>query len=221
MPGYIKIGFTTNSDVGERLKQLDRTGVPLPFEIHYKAEVLDVKKDEEWLHSIFADRRIRDNREFFKMSPELATLALKRIQVAEVKAEDILTEDQEKEVDEIKERRSRFYFKNYGISVGEKLTFTRDQSIVAEVEENNKIKIGDKIDSLSNFARDLLGYERRPQGTLYFMYQGEILDNMRRRMEDNTENYPFPIKASNSFFCLFVIVSGSVPFLSERILGFV
>lgn len=183
MPGYIKIGFTTNSDVGERLKQLDRTGVPLPFEIHYKAEVQDARKDEEWLHSIFADRRVRDNREFFKMNPELATLALKRVEIKEIKAEEVLTEDQEKEVDEIKERRSRFYFKNYGINIGEKLTYTRDPNVVAEVVENNKIKIGEKIDSLSNFARDLLGYERRPQGTLYFMYKGEILDDMRRRIE--------------------------------------
>ncbi len=183
MPGYIKIGFTTNPDVESRLKQLDRTGVPLPFEIYYKAEVCDARKDEEWLHSIFADRRVRDNREFFKINPELATLALKRIEIEEIKSENTLTEDQEREVDEIKERRSRFYFKNYGIHTGEELTFTRDADVVAEVMENNKVKIGDKIDSLSNHARNLLGYERRPQGTLYFKYKDEILDDMRRRIE--------------------------------------
>jgi hypothetical protein len=67
--------------------------------------------------------------------------------------------------------------------VGSKLTFTRDPNIVAEVMENDKIKIGDKVDSMSNFARDLLGYQRRPQGTLYFEFEDEILDDRRRRME--------------------------------------
>ena len=115
MPGYIKIGFTTNK-IEERLRQLDKTGTPLPFELYYAAEVDDAEKEEKWLHSIFADRRVRDNREFFKMNPELATLALKRVEKKEHKEQDILTAEQEQEVDEIKERRSRFHFQNYGIS---------------------------------------------------------------------------------------------------------
>ncbi len=182
MPGYIKIGFT-HGTVEERLKQLDRTGTPLPFEKHYAAEVEDCEKEEKWLHAIFADRRVRDNREFFKMNPEHATLALKRIEIKEVAVESNLTPEQEKEVAEVKERRSRFHFAQYGIPVGSKLTFTRDQNVVAEVVTNDKIKIGDKVDSLSSFARDLLGYQRRPQGTLYFEFEDEILDDRRRRME--------------------------------------
>jgi hypothetical protein len=185
MPGYIKIGFTTNS-VEERLKQLDRTSVPLPFERYYSAEVEDARRDEEWLHSIFADRRVRGNREFFKMNPELAALALKKIEIKEVRVENNLTKEQEREVDEIKERRSRFHFDKYNIKIGEQLTFTRDKNIIAEVVENDKIKIGNKVNSLSTFAQELLGYKRRPQGTLYFMYKDEILDDMRKRM-DNEE----------------------------------
>jgi hypothetical protein len=76
MPEYIKIGFT-HGDVNERIKQLDRTGTPLPFEVYYAATVENAEKEEKWLHSIFADRRARDSREFFKMNPEYATLALK------------------------------------------------------------------------------------------------------------------------------------------------
>lgn len=182
MPGYIKIGFTTNA-VEERLRQLDRTGIPLPFEVYYSAEVADARKEEEWLHSIFADRRVRDNREFFKMNPELATIALKRVEISEHKTTETLNNEQEKEVDEIKERRSRFHFQNYGIAVGEELVFTRDPNIVVTVAENDKINYNGKVDSLSTTARDLLGYSRRPQGTLYFKYKDEILDDMRRRIE--------------------------------------
>jgi hypothetical protein len=50
--------------------------------------------------------------------------------------------------------------------------------------ENDKIKINDKVNSLSNFAMELLGYKRQPQGTLYFEYEDEILDDRRRRMDD-------------------------------------
>ncbi len=184
MPEYIKIGFT-HGDVKERIKQLDRTGVPLPFEIYYAATVEDAEKEEKWLHSIFADRRARDSREFFKMNPEYATLALKRVEIKEEKIDIGLTKEQEKEVDEVKERRSRFHFAQYGIPVGSKLTFTRDSNIVAEVMKNDKIKIGNKVSSLSNFAMELLGYQRRPQGTLYFEFEDEILDDRRKRLEGN------------------------------------
>lgn len=184
MPDYVKIGFTQGS-VEDRIRQLDRTGVPLPFEIYYAAIVGDAEKEEKWLHSIFGDRRARDNREFFKMNPEYAVLALKRIAISEVVLDSGLTEEQEKEVDEVKERRARFHFENYGIPIGSKLTFTRNPEIVAEVVENDKIMIGDKIDSLSGFAMELLGYKRRPQGTLYFKFEDEILDERRRRLEDD------------------------------------
>ncbi|WKZ27262.1 MAG: GIY-YIG nuclease family protein [Candidatus Paceibacterota bacterium] len=183
MPEYIKIGFT-HGDVKERLRQLDRTGVPLPFEVYYAATVEDAEREEKWLHSIFADRRARVNREFFKMNPEYAALALKRAEIREVSIDSGLTQEQEKEVDEVKTRRSKFHFGKYGIPIGSKLTFTRDSNIVAEVVEGDKIKIGDKIDFLSNMARDLLGYKRRPQGTLYFEYEDEILDDRRRRMDE-------------------------------------
>src|SRR3989339_1147570 len=182
MPEYIKIGFT-NGKVEDRIRQLDRTGVPLPFEVYYAANVENVEKEEKWLHSIFADRRARDNREFFKMNPEYATLALKKVEIKEEIINSILTPEQEKEVDKVRERRSRFHFTHYGIPIGSKLTFTRDSNIIAEVMKNDKIKIGDKIDYMSNIARDLLGYKRRPQGTLYFEFENEILDERRRRLE--------------------------------------
>jgi hypothetical protein len=183
MPGYIKIGITHGS-VEERLKQLDKTGTPLPFECYYSAHVADCEKEEKWLHSIFADRRVRANREFFKMNPELVTLALKKVEIRENIVEENLNKSQEAEVEEVKERRSRFHFANYGINIGEQLTFTRDPNIIAEVAEGDKIKIDGKVDAMSNFAQQLLGYKLRPQGTLYFKYKDEILDDMRNRIDE-------------------------------------
>jgi PAS domain-containing protein len=186
MPNYIKIGYTLG-DVKDRLRQLDKTGTPLPFEVYYAARVQDAEREEKWLHSIFADRRARSNREFFKMNPEYATLALKRIEITEERIESDLTQEQEKEVEKIKERRARFHFDKYGIPVGSILTYTRDSNITAEVVEKDKIKINGKVTSLSNAAMELLGYKRNPQGTLYFEYDEEILDDRRRRIDGGQE----------------------------------
>jgi hypothetical protein len=182
MPEFIKIGFT-HGDVEQRIRQLDRTGVPLPFEIYYAASVEDAKLEEEWLHSIFADRRARNNREFSKMNPEYAALALKKVEIKEVVIDSNLTPEQEKEIDALRQKRSRFHFANYGIPIGSKLTFTRDHSIIAKVVANDKIELNGKIDSMSNTAMRLLGYKTRPQGTLYFEFEDEILDDRRRRIE--------------------------------------
>ena len=46
MPEYVKIGFT-HGDVKERLKQLDRTGTPLPFEVYYAATVENAEKKKK------------------------------------------------------------------------------------------------------------------------------------------------------------------------------
>jgi hypothetical protein len=51
------------------------------------------------------------------------------------------------------------------------------------VVENDRIKIGEKVDSMSGFAMSLLGYKRKPQGTLYFEFEGEILDIRRKRID--------------------------------------
>jgi len=182
MPWYVKIWFTTGT-VEERLRQLDRTWTPLPFECHYAAEVNDARKEEEWLHSIFADRRVRANREFFKISPELVTLALKRVEKKEIEVDDGLTKEQEEEVAESKEKRWRFHFSDFWIPIWANLVFTRDSNVIAEVVDGNRIKIGDKIESLSTMARDLLWYKLRPQGTLFFKYNDEILQDMRDRIE--------------------------------------
>lgn len=44
MPGYVKIGLTRQNDVGERVRQLDTTAIPVPFEVHYAAYVPDCAK---------------------------------------------------------------------------------------------------------------------------------------------------------------------------------
>ena len=51
MPGYIKIGLTNNDLIG-RIKGLDNTSVPLPFECFYAARVKNAKETERLLHDV-------------------------------------------------------------------------------------------------------------------------------------------------------------------------
>jgi hypothetical protein len=189
MPGYVKIGRTSN--LQERIRSLSRpSGVPLPFEVHYASEVKDSQKDEQWLHSVFADRRVRDEREFFKIDPERVVAALKRIEIRDITPKSLQTsltdstDKEKKEVEEKKKIRSKFDFKKYGIPVGSEIVYSRDSSIKAKVLTNNKIELNGKETSLSKSAQELLGYNYGVAGTLYWMYQEESLDERRRRIEN-------------------------------------
>ncbi len=184
MRGYVKIGFT-NGTVEGRLKQLDRTNLPLPFECFYAAEVENARAEELWLHSVFADRRVRDGREFFKIDEERVVAALRRVQIKDVTPKDFInvTKEEERELEEAKSVRARFDFSQCEIPVGSVLTFSRDGTKQAKVVENNRIEIDGKVTSLSASAQKLLGYKKPVAGTLYWMFGGESLDERRRRYE--------------------------------------
>ena len=71
MPGLVKIGLT-NDSVEARLTNLSsHTGVPLPFECYFAAEVDDERpyRKDSSPHS-FAEIRINPKREFFRLDPD-------------------------------------------------------------------------------------------------------------------------------------------------------
>ena len=74
MPDTIKIGITDNLE--RRMKELDNTSTPLPFECYYAVEVQDAKVIEKKIHEGLDDKRIRQNREFFNSTPEQAKAIL-------------------------------------------------------------------------------------------------------------------------------------------------
>jgi len=95
--------------------------------VYYAGEVKNSQTDEQWLHSIFADRRVRDQREFFKIDPERVVVALKRVEIRDVTPKSLQasipnsTEEEKKEVEEKKKVRSKFDFKKYDIPLVPKL----------------------------------------------------------------------------------------------------
>lgn len=80
----------------------------------------------------------------------------------------------------------KFDFETYGISVGEEIYFSRDEDEKAIVLEGNKIRWNDEETSLSIAAKKLLGDPSYGvSGTLYWMYDGETLDERRKRMDED------------------------------------
>lgn len=82
MPGYVKIGKT--GDLEQRVRSLDTTSVPLPFECFYACSVKNADFVERQLHEAFADNRVRSSREFFEIAPERAIAILKLVELVKI-----------------------------------------------------------------------------------------------------------------------------------------
>ena len=71
---WIKIGKSSRP-VDVRIKELDNTSVPLPFEIFATMKTAKYNEAEKLVHRYierFTNLRIRNNREFFNVKPEEA-----------------------------------------------------------------------------------------------------------------------------------------------------
>lgn len=71
---WVKIGKSSRP-VDVRSKELDNTAVPLPFEIYATMKTVKYNEAEKLVHKYierFTDLRIRNNREFFNVKPEIA-----------------------------------------------------------------------------------------------------------------------------------------------------
>jgi len=188
MPGYLKIGRTTNLE--QRMRTLDNSSVPLPFECYYAARVGDSVFVEKQLHEAFADNRVRKNREFFEISPDRIVAALKMVVLDEVTlgGDVVESDDDQRALDQARDRRSAFNFKMVDIPVGAQLHFVRDPEIICTVVDARRVEFEGALTSLSSAAATLLnryGWNncRSVQGPLYWQYEEENLVERRLRME--------------------------------------
>jgi hypothetical protein len=189
MPGLVKIGLTTGESVESRIASLSAaSGIPLPFECYFAAEVTDCAKLEKTLHQLFSESRINPKREFFKVDPEKVVLAISIGGFKEVTpgATEIDKEEQEA-LDRIKARRPRIKLDALGIKPGDVLTCSRDETITATVVDGGKISFGGETLSLSAAALKALhslGYSTpAASGSWYWKFEGELLDERRERLE--------------------------------------
>lgn len=195
MPGIVKIGLTDGS-VETRIAGLSSTtAIPLPFECYYAAEVDDMARVERLLHQLFAEHRINPKREFFRIDPEKVVLALAIGNFKEVTPSEVAIDAEEKAaLERSKARRPRINLAAIGIKPGAELTFSRDESRVATVTAGNRVNLDDQEMSLSAAALKILnqmGYKTpAASGSEHWMFEGELLDERRRRMESEQFDEP-------------------------------
>ena len=184
MPGYVKIGKTSTS-LEQRIKELSSsTSVPLPFTCFYACTVKDMNFVEHQLHDAFDDSRINPKREFFQISPERVVSALKLAEIENITPKQDFVENKEDKIalHQARERRSIFKFSLANIPIGAELVFSRDESKKATVFDDRNIEFNGQKTSLSTSAQEILGYDYGVAGTDYWTYEGETLDERRKRI---------------------------------------
>ena len=101
-------------------------------------------------------------------------------------AADVDKEEQEA-LEKVKARRPRLKLEAIGILPGAVLNFSRDEAITATVLEGGKVNFEGEVTSPSAAALKALhrmGYQTpTASGSEYWMFDGELLDERRRRLE--------------------------------------
>ena len=192
---WVKIGKSTRP-VDVRSKELDNTAVPLPFEIFATMQTVKYNEVEKLVHKTIdrlTDLRIRQNREFFNVAPQVALDIFRDIATTIDDAEVILYEDNKPVVNQginKKKRdikRSRFKFSLCGIKIGEEITFN-PTGLKVKVASDDSIEHEGRIYKLSPFVGTFLPDEQRNssgayQGSKFFSYKGKVLENIRKEKE--------------------------------------
>ena len=147
--------------VDVRSKELDNTAVPLPFEIFATMKTTKYNEVEKLVHKTIdrlTDLRIRQNREFFNVAPQMALDIFRDIASAIDDAEVTLYEDnkpivesEHKEPQKREVKRPRFKFSMCGIKIGEQVTFD-PTGLVVKVASDDSIEYEGRIYKLSPFV---------------------------------------------------------------------
>src|SRR5574344_1501898 len=194
---WVKIGKSSRS-VDIRSKELDNTAVPLPFEIYATLKTEKYNEVEKLVHKTIdrlTDLRIRQNREFFNVSPEVALDIFKDIAdtISDAVVDEVyLGPDRfntintpEKEQHQI---RSRFKFSMVHVPIGSTLIFI-PTGIKVKVASDDQIEYENRLYKLSPFAGTFMPADKRNtsgayQGPKFFTFNGIVLDDLRRSIEN-------------------------------------
>ncbi len=205
-PDYVKIGYA--DDIDKRLQQLNRSEcIPFAFRVYATYEVnsrlADLKihsiidRLNPTLRSIESFNGKKKVREFYAMSPEDAysiLLAIAEIHGCEDKLklippneDDIKAADTAEDIeDQRKERLAAFSFSKCSIPVGAEIEYCNKSDeksgIVCTVVDDHTVEYEGKKWSLTALATTLMQSKWSVAGPRYFKYQGEWLNDIRRRL---------------------------------------
>ena len=191
MPDYVKIGYT--KDLKRRLNDLDTTGVAMPFEPYFTVKTVKYERLEKVVHrelDKLTETHARKNREFFKISPEIARDLLLNISEliddAEVDNFRNETANDTKNVDgSVRPMSSPTTFAMLGIPVGTELEpITKRYPKITTIDDKNMVRLeSGEEKTISRVAVDVTGHPYN--GFSCYKYNNEILSNIRKRLDNN------------------------------------
>ena len=163
---WVKIGKSSRP-VDVRSKELDNTAVPLPFEIYATIKTVKYNEVEKHVHKTIdrlTDLRIRQNREFFNVAPQIALDIF--YDIAKMIEDAVVT----------------VYKDNKPVTNNEKPDEHVDDS-------DDSIEYEGRIYKLSPFVGTFMPEDKRNasgayQGAKYFSYKGKVLDDLRSAIEN-------------------------------------
>ncbi|MGL4389233.1 MAG: hypothetical protein ACRCTJ_07570 [Brevinema sp.] len=79
---------------------------------------------------------------------------------------------------------SALKFPMIGLKEGDELTFSRDENIKCVINSDNTVEYQGETYSLSKLAQKLLNSTYGVQGPAYWIYQGKLLTEIRRELEE-------------------------------------
>ncbi len=192
---WVKIGKSSRP-VNIRSKELDNTAVPLPFEIFATLQTAKYDKVEKLVHKTIdrlTDLRIRQNREFFNVAPQIALdifrdiaqtiddaivteyvdnkpvkqYSMTEAETAEAKDEHPNETSHTTDPDKPKStKKPRFKFSLVDIKIGEDLVFI-PTGIHVKVASDDSIEYEGRIYKLSPFVGTFLPEDKQNQSGAY------------------------------------------------------
>lgn len=137
--------------------------------------------------SVVGESRVNPKREFFKVDPEKVALAIQMGDFEEVTPGKVPMTVEEEQALEKAEKRPPISMEAIGIMPGMVLTFSRDEDIQTTVLTGNKVLYDGREMSLSGAAATALNRQSSAgvQGPLYWMYEGNTLNEIRLEKEQN------------------------------------
>ena len=200
---WVKIGKT--KDIEKRLKSLNTTALPLPFNVYATMLTSKYEEVEKIVHKQIdrlTDLRINQSREFFNVHPAQALDIL--IDQAHLLEDAVVMKyknnepkelvyppcpEKEPNDEEVKlPQRKPFDFSMVGLNVGDKVIFDA-LNLEVKVAGKNKVEHEGRLWSLSAFCGTFLPEKMQNksgayQGPKYFSYGGKTLWELRLRNED-------------------------------------
>ncbi len=201
---WVKIGKSSRP-VNVRSKELDNTAVPLPFNIYATIETKKYSQVEKLVHKTIdrlTDLRIRQNREFFNVAPEIALDIFRDIATTIDDAKVVLYKNNKPIVEPVTppitppppnpSRRSRFKFYMIGLRPGDEVVFIPTNQAVRIASDTQIEAPNGRLYTLSAYAHDFMPEKLQNtsgsyQGPLYFSYKGKNLVELRREAEENLD----------------------------------